>query len=203
VKVVGVDLAGSPKRDTGFCVMDERMVASASILHTDNEIQARTVEAAPAVVSIDAPLFLPKGRESLEKKGPPHFRECDRELLRMRIKFFPISLGPMRMLTSRGMHLRFELEGRGLEVIESFPGAIQDILGIPRKQVGLGQLEEGLRNQGVDLDRPRGTFTGDELDAVTSALVGLMYKRGEFRAIGDPDEGLMILPRMRSEHHDD
>ena len=41
--------------------------------------------AAPDVVSIDAPLFLPKGRKSLEQRGPPHLRACDRELLRMKI----------------------------------------------------------------------------------------------------------------------
>ncbi|HME19265.1 MAG TPA: hypothetical protein VKF15_06005, partial [Nitrososphaerales archaeon] len=136
-KVVGIDLAGSEKRDTGFCSMDVRMLCSTSVLHTDDEILEKTTAAHPMVVSIDAPLFLPRGRESLEVRGPPHFRECDLELRRMRIRFFPISLGPMRMLTARGMRLRAELEREGLEVIESFPGAIQDILGIPRKQAGL------------------------------------------------------------------
>jgi predicted nuclease with RNAse H fold len=101
--VVGIDLAGSERRDTGLCVMDERMNSATSVLYTDDEILSRSFEAKPEVVSIDAPLFLPKGRASLEKKGPPHFRQCDKELLRMRIRFFPISLGPMRMLTARGI----------------------------------------------------------------------------------------------------
>ena len=39
-------------------------------------------------------------------------------------------------------------------------------------------------------------MTGDELDAVTSALVGIMYLRRSYRAIGDPDEVLMILPEL-------
>ncbi len=112
----------------------------------------------------------------------------------MRIRFFPISLGPMRMLTARGMRLRAALEERGFEVIESFPGAAQDLLGMPRKQKCLRELEAALRRYGVRMGRRRGGFTGDELDAVTSALVGLVYRNGEYRAIGDAEEGLMILP---------
>lgn len=196
-RVVGIDLAGSERRDTGFCVMDSLMKCSTLVLHTDQEIINQTLAARPRVVSVDAPLFLPKGRESLDKRGPPHFRECDRELIRLRIKFFPISLGPMRMLTARGIRLRATLEGSGLEVIESFPGAIQDILGIPRKQRGLRALELGLRRYGVTLEKSKEGYTGDELDAITSALVGILYTRGEFRAIGDRAEGLMIIPRFR------
>jgi predicted nuclease with RNAse H fold len=176
--------------------MDPNMGCKTSVLHTDQEVLRLTSEARPGVVSIDAPLFLPKGRESLEKPGPPHFRECDKELLRMHIKFFPISLGPMRMLTARGIKLRTALEARGFEVIESYPGAIQDLLGMPRKQKGLSKLEMALRHYGVGLGGPKGGFTGDELDAVTSALVGLMYRNGEYTAIGDPEEGLMILPAL-------
>ncbi len=196
MKVVGIDLAGSATRNTGFCLMDSRMRCRTSVLHTDDEILAETRAAKPKVVSIDAPLFLPKGRESLEKPGPPHFRECDKELLRMHIKFFPISLGPMRMLTARGIRLRTDLEGKGLEVIESFPGAIQDLLGMPRKQGGLPNLAAALEEYGIGLGVQRNGMNGDELDAVTSALVGLLYVKGQYRAIGDPSEGLMILPQI-------
>lgn len=173
--------------------MDLSMACRTEILHTDDEIVSKTLAARPSVVSIDAPLFLPLGRPSLEVKGPPHFRECDKELLRMKIRFFPISLGPMRMLTARGMRLRSVFEREKLEVIESFPGAIQDILGMPRKQAGLPKLERALRRYGVRFET-KSSFTGDELDGITSALVGLMYLKKEYRAIGDPKEGLMILP---------
>ncbi len=194
--VVGIDLAGSEKRNTGFCVMDSKMHCSTAVLHTDSEILDSTLNASPSVVSIDAPLFLPKGRRSIEDRGPPHFRECDKELLRMHIRFFPISLGPMRMLTSRGIKLRTALESEGVEVIESFPGAIQDILHMPRKQAGLPLLAKALRRYGVDLGKKDSELSGDELDGVTSALVGLLYVRGDYRAIGDPEEGLMILPKF-------
>lgn len=195
--VVGIDLAGSERRDTGFCVMDSRMRCEISLLHTDVEIVSATLAAKPQVVSVDAPLFLPKGRKNLETRGPPHFRKCDRELQRMHIRFFPITLGPMRMLTARGIKLRREMELRGLEVVESFPGAIQDILRIPRKQDGLLLLAQALRSYEIDFGRPDSELCGDELDAVTLALVGLFYTRKQYRAIGDPSEGLMILPHRR------
>ena len=192
--VVGIDLAGSPRRDTGFCAMDMKLRCSTSVLHTDEEILAATLEVSPRVVSIDAPLFLPKGRMRIEDRGPPHFRECDKELLKMKIRFFPISLGPMRMLTSRGMALRAALEEKGTEVIESFPGAIQDLLGMPRKQAGLESLAKALEEYGVSMAKGKDPPNGDELDAATSALVGVLYLKGSYRAIGDPEEGLMILP---------
>jgi predicted nuclease with RNAse H fold len=57
-------------------------------------------------------------------------------LLRMKIKFFPLTLGPMRKLTERGIRLKKILEKKRLDVVETYPGAAQDILKIPRKQHG-------------------------------------------------------------------
>ncbi|MDG6933366.1 MAG: DUF429 domain-containing protein [Nitrososphaerota archaeon] len=195
---VGIDLAGSPSRNTGYCVLDDELNCSVSILHTDSEILSNTLKLSPDIVSIDAPLFLPKGRLSLEQTGPPHLRGCDRELLKMGIKFFPITLGPMRMLTSRGMKLRSELERTGLSVIESFPGAIQDLLGMPRKQRGLDVLRMALIKYGIKGGIMNERISGDELDAITSAVVGKMYLSGAYRAIGDPEEGFMIIPNIAS-----
>jgi len=195
MRIVGIDLAGSEKRRTGFCVMDGKKSCTTKVLFSDGEIITETLSAGPDVVSIDAPLFLPKGRRSLEDRGPPHLRACDKVLLQMKIKFFPISLGPMRKLTNRGMFLRGFFESSGLSVIESFPGAIQDVLGIPRKQVGLENLRNGLVEWGVTGDLVRNDITEDELDAVTCALMGKMFREGNYLAIGDPEEGLMILPR--------
>ncbi|MDD5095601.1 MAG: DUF429 domain-containing protein [Dehalococcoidia bacterium] len=193
MKAVGIDLAGVERRPTGMCIMDENLCADVSLLYTDDEILRHTIESKPDVVAIDAPLALPHGRKSLTERTTPHLRECDRELLRMGIKVFPLTLGPMRLLTERGMRLKVLLEEKGLTVIETYPGGSQDILGIPRKKKGLEKLTEGLSLSGIEgLGSSR---TGDELDAVTCALVGIMYLKGEYRAIGDPNEILMILPQ--------
>lgn len=106
MKAVGIDLAGVESRPTGLCLMYGNLRASTCLLHTDDEITRKTIECRPDVVAIDAPLALPRGRESLSTRSTVHLRECDRELLRMGIKFFPLTLGPMRLLTGRGMRLR-------------------------------------------------------------------------------------------------
>jgi predicted nuclease with RNAse H fold len=175
--------------------MDDHVSCNTSILRTDDEILQSTLSSNPEVVAIDAPLFLPYGRPSLEIRGPPHFRKCDLELRRMGIRFFPISLGPMRMLTKRGMAIRKALEQEGLKVFETYPGAIQDILGMPRKQKGLAQLRGALVAYGVVGSVSRDGISGDELDAVTCSIMGILYLNDSYLAIGDEREGFMILPQ--------
>lgn len=190
--VVGIDLAGSKHRPTGLCVLDGA-IAKTSVVHSDQEILKVIVKARPKVVSIDAPLSLPKGRHSINDRNGPHFRKCDLQLMTMRIRFFPITLGPMRMLTSRGMSLKRRLEKMGFKVIESFPGGAQDLLHIPRKQKGLDGLRKGLQKLGIKGIRKNAT--GDELDAITCAYVGKCYLENNFLALGDEKEGQIIMPR--------
>lgn len=193
MKVIGIDLAGVESRPTGFCILDEKLNVDVSVLYSDKEIIEKVLEVKPKVVAIDAPLALPKGRTSLKKRSNIHFRECDRELWRMKIKFFPITLGPMRKLTERGIKLKKILEKKGFEVIEVYPGAAQDIWKIPRKQKGLDKLRKGLEKFGMGLDE---NLTGDELDAISCALVGKEYNDKKCLAIGDEKEGLMVLPKI-------
>jgi predicted nuclease with RNAse H fold len=193
-RVVGLDLAGSPARSTGFCFLGRGPRARVATLHSDAEILAATCAARPEVVSIDAPLSIPRGRATLDDRAGPHLRAADRELVRLGIRFFPITLGPMRMLTARGLHLRQRMEEAGLHTIENYPGAAQDLLGIPRKQGGVELLRQGLLRLGIRGDLERTDLTHDELDGVTCAVVGRAYLAGDFVAIGRPDEGLMILP---------
>jgi predicted nuclease with RNAse H fold len=196
MKIVGIDLAGSEKRITGFCLLDEKLNTKTKILYTDEEIISETINAKPDVISIDAPLSLPLGRKSLSQRKAPHLRACDRELLRMKIKFFPITLGPMRKLTERGIKLKKFFESKGFEVIESFPGAAQDMLKMPRKKAGLEKLRRALINFGIKGDVKKRKITAHELDAITSALVGKMYLEKNYLAIGNPREGLIILPKI-------
>lgn len=199
MKVVGIDLAGVETKPTGFCVLDENLNTKTKILFRDEEIIEEIVKIKPKVVSIDAPLALPKGRCCLRKtckcRKFGHFRKCDLELRKMGIKFFPITLGPMRKLTERGIKLRKILEKKNFKVIESFPGGIQDILKMPRKQKGIEKLRKALIKYGFKGDVFKKEITDHELDAITSALVGKMYLDGNYLAIGDPEEILMILPK--------
>jgi predicted nuclease with RNAse H fold len=197
--VVGIDLAGSPRRNTGICTLAKDRITLCTILHTDEEILNYVEQAQPALAAIDAPLNLPPGRKSIEDKNGEHFRPCDRELLRRRIPFFPITLGPMRVLTVRGIRLKKTLTSRGYTVIEVYPGAAQDIWNIGRKQDGLSALCKGLQKLGLKgLDRK---MSGDELDAITAALVGELFLRGKAEVLGDARHGAIIIPYPKKMAH--
>ncbi|HSQ48976.1 MAG TPA: hypothetical protein VLL96_04760, partial [Candidatus Deferrimicrobiaceae bacterium] len=82
------------------------MSAKCMLLYTDQEIIETTLESNPRVIAIDAPLYLPPGRVSLDERNAPHLCQSDRALLKLGIKLFPPTLGPMRKLTARGIRLR-------------------------------------------------------------------------------------------------
>ncbi len=196
--VVGVDLAGSPRRNTGLCLLRGMTATATATMHSDDEILSFIERARPDLVAIDAPLNLPPGRKSLEERNGEHFRPCDRELLRRGIRFFPITLGPMRSLTMRGIMLKDILVQRGYQVIEIYPGAAQDIWKIARKQGGLLRLRRGLDKLG--LKGLAKNMNGDELDAVTGALVGRMYLKGHAEVLGNFMEGAIVIPPKPVKH---
>lgn len=189
--IVGIDLAGSPRRATGFCLLQGRR-AEARVLYDDDEIIELTKLARPALVPIDAPLTLPRGRKTIHDRGGEHFRPCDRALQRRGLRFFPITLGPMRMLTERGMRLKKRLRNAGLRTVEAYPGASQDLWGLPRQKHDAPALLRGLRRLGM-LGLKKG-MTGDELDAATIALTGRWELEGRAERIGG--RGGILLPLM-------
>jgi uncharacterized protein len=191
MSIVGLDLAGVESRPTGFCILAD-MEAVTCLVYSDKEILVKTRESNPIVVAIDAPLSLPPGRKSLEERTGAHLRECDRELLKRGIRFFPVTLGPMRKLTERGINLRKVLEAENFIAIEVYPGGAQDVLGIPRKQQGLEKLKAGLENLG--LKGFNSQMSDHELDAVTCAYVGKLFLEGKAVTYGDPDEGI-VMPK--------
>jgi predicted nuclease with RNAse H fold len=193
MSIVGLDLAGVESRPTGLCIL-KGMKAETSLVYKDEEVLKRIEESKPRIVAIDAPLSLPPGRESIEQRTDIHLRECDKELLQRGIKFFPITLGPMRKLTNRGINLRRMLENKHFRVIEVYPGGAQDILGIPRKQQGLSRLREGLKKVGVRGLNNR--MSDHELDAVTCALVGKFLLEGKSVTYGTVDQGI-VMPKGR------
>ena len=190
-RIVGIDLTGSAKRATGWALMDGA-VATTKPLSTDEDLIRETVTAKPDLVSIDSPLSLP---EAHGKPGAPIYRKCELALKRMGISVFWCLLPSMVMLTKRGIRLAHELRSRGLKVIESYPGAAQDILGIPRKKASLEELKLGLVRAGISGEYATTKVTHDEVDAVTSALVGLFYLADDFIALGTPSEDYLIVPR--------
>jgi len=194
---VGLDLAGVENRPSGFCALRE-LKADTCLVHSDSEVLRKVEEIKPEIVAIDAPLSLPAGRTSIEQRTKVHLRECDKELLRRGIKFFPVTLGPMRKLTSRGISLRGTLENKHFRVIEAYPGGAQDILGIPRKQQGLDKLMSGLEKAGVKGLNSR--MSDHELDAVTCALVAKLFLERESVTYGTSDQAI-IMPKGEKQNY--
>jgi predicted nuclease with RNAse H fold len=101
----------------------------------------------------------------------------------------------MQDLTKRGMRLAGEFRSQGLEVIESYPGAAQDILRISRKKTSIEDLNAGIRDLGLKGQFVEDPVNHDELDAVTSALVGYFFLAQSYEGVGTPEEGLLIIPK--------
>ncbi len=193
-KVIGIDLAGSPKRNTGICALQGNRIHEWKTVFSDKEIIEFVSRHRPMIVAIDAPLNLPPGRKSMEDRNGEHFRPCDRELLKRGIRFFPITLGPMRSLTQRGISLKKKLNRRKYRVIEMYPGAAQDVWKIARKQDGLGKLRRGLEKLGIKgLDK---NMNGDELDAVSGAIVGKLFLQDKAEILGNFRQGAIVIPKV-------
>lgn len=190
--VVGLDLAGSPKRPTGACRLSGNR-AETTVLLSDGEIMAYIRDAPAGIVAIDAPLTLPPGRKSIRDRNDAHYRPCDIELRKRKIPFFPVTLGPMRRLTERGMALRRVIERLGARVIEIYPGGAQDVWGIPRAGRDFDGLLRGLRRLG--LRGLKKSATDHELDAASGALVGRMFLEGSADIYGDFKSGAIVMPR--------
>lgn len=201
-RIVGIDLTGSEKRASGWCLLTGREAEVDSKL-SDAELIEATVNVSPHLVSIDSPLCLPAGRRSVGDDDPGRaefgiMRECERELKRRGVNVYPCLIPSMQKLTERGIRLARLLRERGIPVIESYPGAAQDIMRIPRKGAGSEWLRMGLQEFGIVGDYERGKVTHDELDAITSALVGTFHLAGMSEALGTDQEAPLIVPRLSS-----
>jgi Histidinol phosphatase and related hydrolases of the PHP family len=193
-RVVGIDLTAGEKA-TGLAVLDGRTVETRS-LFSDDEILAYIQEQKPCIVSIDSPLGLPGGGASIDPEAGI-VRVAEHDLASVGIPAYPALIDSMRPLTLRGIGLRRAIEQlpHAPRVIESYPGAAQDILCIPRKQRSLDLLREGLRRlglKGAGLE----TRSHDEMDAVTSAIVGRYFEAGLYEPMGIPSEAQLIVPTV-------
>jgi uncharacterized protein YprB with RNaseH-like and TPR domain/predicted nuclease with RNAse H fold len=200
LRSVGIDLTGSEARATGWALLDGNSV-STTLLSTDEELLRATCDAKPHVVSIDSPLSLPKGRRHVRDDDPGRdkygiMRISERVLKKRGINSYPALILSMQKLTARGIRLAAEFRRRGVPVIECYPGAAQDIIGIPRKRASLEMLRVGLSEFGVKGDFLFKAVSHDELDAITGAIVGAFFYGGRFESLGSEEEEALIIPDL-------
>ncbi|UYN84744.1 MAG: DUF429 domain-containing protein [Microcella sp.] len=198
--VVGIDLTGSESRPSGWAMLKGASATTARVA-SDEELILRTLGARPDLVSIDAPLSLPAGRTGVLDSDPERsrgiVRVAERVLWSRGVSAYPALIKSMQQLTARGIALASTLRRQGVPVIESYPGALQDILGMPRKGVSLEELKWSLSAYGLNGgDWQASAVTHDEVDAMSSAIAGQFFLAGRFEAIGSREENFMIIPSM-------
>lgn len=179
-KIAGIDLTGSESRPSGVAFLYGSNRVYTLRLKTDMDIVERVRAEKPDLVSIDSPLSLPENPDKI-------YRDCEIELKRRGIGVYWCLLPSMKSLTMRGIALAGKMRSIGLDVIESYPGAAQDVLGIPRKNKGIQVLADALRDYGICGNLK---VSHDELDAVTAAIVGRLYLEDKYEALG-----CLIMPR--------
>lgn len=204
-RIIGIDLTGSESRPSGWALLENNAAITKRIL-SDEELINETIKHNPTIISIDSPLSLPYGRTSVYDSDPNRdkygiTRECERIMAKRGVKSYPCLIPSMQKLTERGILLANKFRNLGFTVIESYPGAAQDILGIPRKRKSMEYLIKGLKNFGISGDYEKPEISHDEIDAITSALVGYFFLAGQYEALGNEDEDYLIIPEIKHQNN--
>lgn len=204
--VIGIDLTGSEDKESGWAYLKSDFAVCKRI-KSNSEIIESIRRLNPDVVSIDSPLAFPQGRccsrKDCECRKYGIMRKSERSLRHFGINVYPCLIDSMINLTTRGMSLAKQIRNMGYKVIESYPGVAQDILQIPRKGKTVEQfqhLKQGLASFGIVgdlLDNPN--ISHDEVDAITSALVGYFYLNEQYVGLGNKEEDYLIVPRIQEE----
>jgi uncharacterized protein len=184
MKILGIDLAGKQENPSGIAVLEENSLKLFTS-YADNEIFDLIEELKPSVIVIDAPLSLPKGRCCLEKDCKcavgGHFRQAERDI-RQYGRVLPLTFRGMKMLTLRGIKFSTKLKRKYI-VLESHPHTSSKIL-------QFNDLYSSL-NQFFNISSKASEH---ELDAGILALTGYLYLKDCCNELGDPDEGIIIIP---------
>ncbi len=185
MKILGIDLAGKYENPSGICIFNEHGM-NLSTEFTDKDILQLIDKLKPTIIVIDAPLSLPKGRCCLEKNCEcaigGHFRKAELDM-RKYGSVLPLTFHGMKMLTLRGVKLASELK-ENYEVLESHPRTTQKILEFKDSLSGLNKFFKVSH-----------CATVHELDAGILALTGWLYEKDCCIELGDPDEGIIIIPK--------
>jgi len=190
-KFLGLDLAGSFARPTGWALIDENawLCVQPGELFEDEEILGKIEKIKPEWIGIDAPLNFPKGSGKM--------RFCDRELRR----FGSPALSPFLIasVTKRGIKLSKILRKRGYRCIEVYPRATQRILRIKTEGKKSSKTWRILCQRGISrwiegIPAPEESiYSSHILDAVLCAYTAYCRWRGCYEEIGD-EEGRVVVP---------
>jgi len=183
--IIGIDLVGKPKNPTGWALWEHKKV-NTSMLYMDKEILEGIAHSNPAIIGIDAPFSLPK-------RGI--LRKADREMIGRGYRVFPPGLPAMKKLTARAIKLNKLIGQKGYKTIEVHPTSTRKALNMPLKD--WQKIQTILESMGLEGDFKARALKAHEIDAVTAALTAYLYMKNQTEAIGDEEEGYIIVPKKQ------
>jgi len=182
LRAAGLDLSGSEKKPSGWCLIGEDKNLNVKTLYTDADIVEEILQTKPQVLAIDAPLTLPV------EKG---FRLVDKALMKEKGKPLPPLMPGMRNLTSRAIRLSENIQklNIGVKIVETHPQTVAQKLRINRSFEDILRIIEKYH-----LNLISRKLSEHEVDAVLAALVAWLYLIGEVKEIRESD-GVIVLPK--------
>jgi predicted nuclease with RNAse H fold len=186
---------------------DQGRLHDLGLVREDDDILALASRWRPRYLAIDAPLSLPEGMCCLEEccpcapASPDGLKAAERALLKEGIGLFRTTKRSIiKAMVYRAIGLRRALEKERYAVMEVYPYASKVRLfgrPIPKKTTKAGRqwlrqrlegLVPGLREHGRPLSH-------DELDAIVAAYTAYLHGQGQAEAVGDPEEGVIYVPK--------
>ncbi len=188
-KILGIDLSAKDGKSTGFCLIMGNEILALGEFKTFSALKEYIRIVHPSIVSIDAPLNMPK---------TGGFRDCDLLLKRHGMSPLPPTMPSMRMLVKRAIELTRFLENIGVKYIETYPAGAIVILGFKRKPRSnherLRVFREILRMFGLKTRYAFRKMSKDEFDAFICGVAGYGYVHGKY-VIFSGKECSIILPK--------
>lgn len=171
--IVGIDLSAKESNPTGLCFLNNHKAITKEVFPDLDIIKfCRTYK--PNIIAIDSPLSI-------------GIRECDRSL--KKFGAMPQSLHSMKMLAYRAINLIEKLQKLNSFIVEVFPTGTAKILGIYDKNRTITMnnlfIKFGFCFKGI--------FSKHEIDAILSAITGLMWESNLCLEVGD-NKGKIIIP---------
>lgn len=210
MSVLGIDLRASHKKPSAVAIVDSQShLTELESFREDCEFTDLMGKVRPDLIAIGAPLNLPSGFCCLDQSCDCRFsipgrkgRLLEVELAKMGISCFYTNKGSIiRELIYRGVRLSRDLKAAGYNVIEVYPHATKMLLfgdKLPPKNSAssliymidhLAPLISGMEKHVDTLDR-------NACDAIINAYTGQLHTQSETDVLGDPEEGLLVLPKL-------
>ena len=186
----GIDF-GARNAGTSVCIFRDRdqWVIGQSLKKSDADryLSDLIQELKPGHIFIDAPLSLPMvyRKDKISRESDFHYRHCDRETGAMS----PMFLGG---LTARAIRLRAEWEEAGIEVHETYPAHLVNILDAGEYyKKDLDRFLGKISDQTGFIPPPLSNW--HEVDAFLAWISGMRHLSGKARKFGYPEEGLITV----------